>query len=120
MAEHANDRCPSMVGSERMVDPFNETGLWVTVEFPESMKHTHSDEQLMKFVVQQIQRGRAIISTYAKHYERHLCLSLPVVGFAGEEEPIDVVMDQAETVALWWLEQILAYKVRLDCNVLFP
>ncbi|KAJ5164234.1 uncharacterized protein N7500_006064 [Penicillium coprophilum] len=120
MAGRETNRCPFMVGSERLVDPEDDIALWVTVEFPEAMKFTHSDEQLMEFVVQQVQNHNTSISTSAQHYRRHFCLSLPVVGYPRDEEHIDTVMALAETLALWWLGEIHAHKVHIDRNVIFP
>lgn len=39
---------------ERLVDPEDDAALWVTIEFPEAMRFTHTDEQLMDWVVHQI------------------------------------------------------------------
>ncbi|OQE46503.1 hypothetical protein PENCOP_c001G00381 [Penicillium coprophilum] len=120
MAGRKTNGCPFMVGSERLVDPEDDIALWVTVEFPEAMKLTHSDEQLMEFVVQQVRKHKTSVSASAQHYRRHLCLSLPVVGFPRDEEHFDAVMAQAKTLALWWLGGIHAHKVHLDRNVIFP
>jgi hypothetical protein len=65
------------------------------------MELTHSDAQLMEFVVQQVHSHKVKISTYAQHYQRFLCLSLPVVGVPRDEEHNDAVMVQAKTLALW-------------------
>lgn len=109
-----------MTGSDRLVDPQDDAALWVTIEFPEEMGLTHSDERLMEFVVQQVQRHEVKIFTHAQHYQRSLCLSLPVVGVPGDEEHNDVVMAQANTLALWWLGEIQAHRVYLDWDVIFP
>ncbi|KAJ5835652.1 hypothetical protein N7447_001678 [Penicillium robsamsonii] len=118
MPERMLDRCPFIVNSERMVDPEDVTALWITIDFPEAMKHTHSDEQLMEFVVKQIQSHNTGIFTSAQHYKRHFCLSLPIVKFPKEENFIDF-MAQAEALAIWWLREIRAQKVHLDREVLF-
>ncbi|KAJ6128970.1 hypothetical protein N7471_010187 [Penicillium samsonianum] len=120
MVGRASDRCPFMMGPERLVDPKDDAALWVTIEFPAAMKLTHSDEQLMEFVVQQVQGHEINISTCAQHYLKHLCLSLPVVGAHGDEEHHGAVMAQAKTLALWWLGEILAQRVHLDRSVIFP
>ncbi|KOS38907.1 hypothetical protein ACN38_g10265 [Penicillium nordicum] len=116
----ASDMCPFMMGSERLVDPQDDAALWVTVEFPEAMELTHSDEELMEFVVQQVENHKVNISTHAQHYQRSLCLSLPVVGVPSHEEHNDAVMAQAKTLALWWLGEIQAHRVQLDRNLIFP
>ncbi|KAJ5383842.1 hypothetical protein N7517_001753 [Penicillium concentricum] len=118
MPARAFDRCPFIVNSERMVDPEDVAALWITIDFPEAMRHTHSDEQLMEFVVQQIQNHNTGIFTSAQHYQRHFCLSLPVVEFAKDENFNDF-MAQAETLALWWLRKIRAHEAQLDRELLF-
>ncbi|OQD62246.1 hypothetical protein PENPOL_c013G10795 [Penicillium polonicum] len=115
----ASDMCPFMMGFERLVDPQDDAALWVTIEFPEAMELTHSDEQLMEFVVQQVQSHKVNISTHAQHYQRSLCLSLPVAGVLRDEERNVAVMAQAKTLALWWLGEIQAHRVQLDRNVIF-
>ncbi|KAJ5686626.1 hypothetical protein N7536_009245 [Penicillium majusculum] len=120
MSGDSSDMCPFMTGSDRLVDPQDDAALWVTIEFPEDMGLTHSDERLMEFVVQQVQRHKVKIFTHAQHYQRSLCLSLPVVGVPGDEEHNDVVMAQAKTLALWWLGEIQAHRVYLDWDVIFP
>ncbi|CAI7658200.1 unnamed protein product [Penicillium glandicola] len=112
MAGDASNECPFMADSGRLVDPKDDTALWVTIEFPDAMKLAHSDEQLMEFVVQQVQSH--------KHSKRHLCLSLPVVGFPNDGEHNDAVMAQAKTLALWWLDEIRTQRVHLDRNMIFP
>lgn len=119
MRERASDRCPFLVGSERMVDPADNTALWVTVEFGQVMKYTHDDEKLMEFVIEQIQDSHATISGYAKHYHEPRCLSFPVTGFSTPQGNEREIMSQAHTLATWWLGEIVAGKVRLDRKVIF-
>ncbi|KAJ6188415.1 hypothetical protein N7519_003323 [Penicillium mononematosum] len=119
MAGRSSDRCPFMA-RERLVDPKDDAALWVTIEFPEAMKFTHTDEQLMDWVVHQIGRAETSISACAQHYQRHLCLSLPVVGIPRGEEHNDTVRDQAKTLALWWHGEIMTGRVYLDRSVIFP
>lgn len=117
---HASYMCPFMVGSEHLVDPQDDVALWITVDFPEATRFTHSDEQLMEFVVQQVQTHNINISAHAQHYLRHWCISLPVVGVPRDEEHNDAVMAQAKALALWWLKAIRAQRVHLDRSVIFP
>ncbi|CAG8892594.1 unnamed protein product [Penicillium egyptiacum] len=118
MTGRASDSCPFMAGSERLVDPEDDAALWVTIEFPEAMKLTHTDEQLVNWVVDQILRHKISVSACAQHCQRPLCLSLPVVGIPRDEE--HNIRDQAKTLTLWWLGEILADRVHLDRNVIFP
>ncbi|KAJ5418138.1 uncharacterized protein N7487_001688 [Penicillium crustosum] len=120
MSRDACDMCPFMTGTDRLVDPRDDAALWVTIEFPEEMGLTHNDEQLMDFVVQQVQLDEVKIFNHAQHYQRSLCLSLPVIGVLGDEEHNDVVMAQAKTLALWWLREIQAHRVQLGWHVIFP
>ena len=76
------------------MDPKDDIALWFTIKIPEAMKLTHSDEQLMEFVVQQLQSYDTNVSAYAQHHYRYLCLSLPVVGFPGDEDHNDAIMAQ--------------------------
>ena len=62
--------CPFMMGFERLVDPQDDAALWVTIEFPEAMELTHSDEQLMEFVVQQVQSHKVNTVSYT-HLRAH-------------------------------------------------
>ncbi|KAJ5196043.1 hypothetical protein N7449_006522 [Penicillium cf. viridicatum] len=94
MSRGASDMCPFMMGFERLVDPQDDAALW------------------------QVQSHKVNISTHALHYQRSLCLSLPVVG-ARDEEHNDAVMAQAKTLVLWWLGEIQAHRVQLDRNVIF-
>ncbi|KAJ5843802.1 hypothetical protein EN45_093950 [Penicillium chrysogenum] len=119
MAGRASDRCPFMA-RERLVDPEDDAALWVTIEFPEAMKFTHTDEQLMDWVVHQIGHAETSTSASAQHYQRHLCLSLPVVGIPRGEEHNDAVRDQAKTLAQWWHAEIMTGRIYLDRSVIFP
>ncbi|CAG8082093.1 unnamed protein product [Penicillium nalgiovense] len=119
MTGRASDRCPFMA-RERLVDPEDDAALWVTIEFPRAMKFTHTDEQLIDWVVHQIVRDETSISACAQHYQRHLCLSLPIVGIPRGEGHYDTVRDQAKTLALWWHGEIMTGRVYLDRSVFFP
>ncbi|KAJ5467344.1 hypothetical protein N7475_005096 [Penicillium sp. IBT 31633x] len=119
MRRRASDRCPYLVGSERLVDPADDTALWVTVEFDPVMKYTHDDERLIEFVIAQIQDSHATISAYAQHYHEPRCLSLPVTGYSSPEGNERAILAKAHDLATWWLAEIVAGEVRLDRNVIF-
>ncbi|KAJ5458987.1 hypothetical protein N7530_010931 [Penicillium desertorum] len=104
------------VGSQDFDDPDNEEADWVTVVLPEEMGYTHSDEDIMMYVLHNIRIRRAVVSEVALHNMGTVCISIPIPVGSGDTTSILV---RAETDVNKWLEHIRNGMVALDREVIF-
>ncbi|CAI7582987.1 unnamed protein product [Penicillium glandicola] len=91
------------VGSQFLEDPDNEEADWITVVLPEEMDDTHSDEDIMRYVLHNIQIRRAIVSEVALHNMGIICISIPIPASTADTTAILV---RAEADTKRWLELI--------------
>lgn len=104
------------VGSQFFDDPDNEEADWVTVMLPEDMDDTHSDEDIMRYVLHNIRIRRAVVSEVALHNMGVSCISIPIPVSTADTTAI---MVRAETDGNKWLEHICNGMVTLDREVIF-
>jgi hypothetical protein len=114
-ADRNPDLCPWMSGPDRLREAADEDAMWLTVELKESMNYL-DDENLLRFVLTQIQVSNAVVDVRAQHYLRPRCLSIPSMGLSDT-----YAVCQAQTAELveWWIGEIRAGTAYLDRGVLF-
>lgn len=107
-----------MVGPRTLPDPADsEPAYWATVYFDPRMVETHWDEDLIGFVILELQNGRGHIGHRSRHRLGCRCISLPVTGVSSRNKL--EVRERAIYIARGWLQRILANQVRLDRQRIF-
>ncbi|KAJ5549784.1 hypothetical protein N7461_004482, partial [Penicillium sp. DV-2018c] len=101
---------------------------WINVFLPENMVPKYrTDEEIMEYVLKQIQQNRCSVHDRAMYGLGKRCISLPIVR-DDEEAPLpdfsepgpahpDLLL--AEDLAAYWHEMILTKKVILDKDLIF-
>ncbi|KAJ5129250.1 uncharacterized protein N7515_005289 [Penicillium bovifimosum] len=101
---------------------------WVTVFLPEHMVPRHfTDEEIMDYVLKQIQQNRCSVNGRAMYGLGKRCISLPIKR-DEEEAPLpdfsepgpahpDLLL--AVDLAAYWHEMILTKKIILDKDLIF-
>lgn len=104
------------VGSQFLEDPDNEEADWVTVILPEEMNKTHSDEDIMKYVLHNIRIRRAVVSQVALHNMGVTCISILIPVSTVDTATILIC---AEADGNRWLEMISNGMATLRREVIF-
>ncbi|KAJ5163002.1 uncharacterized protein N7500_004832 [Penicillium coprophilum] len=103
-------------GPQVYKDPDNDEAHWITVIIPQEMNHTHSDEEIMKYMLHNIRARRAIVSASAQHNLGISCISVPVkIRYKNTA----TVLSRAEADVSKWLELVCGGTVTLDREVIF-
>lgn len=91
---------------------------WVTVVLPKEMCcHSHSDDEIVSFMIYAIIAGNVIIGDHALHSLGVRCVSLRVKGIHQKYKRM--VRAYAETFGVWWLMQFRIDRVGLDKSSIF-
>lgn len=107
-----------MINSRTLPEPLDpEPSCWVTVYFHDEMAETHWDEDLVEYVLLELQNGRGEISHRSKHGLSCRCISLPVTGVSLRRD--SDVFKRAAYIAQGWYERILTKQVQLDRERIF-
>lgn len=107
-----------MIGQRTLPDPVNNDPVcWVTIFFDERMAETHWDEDLLEYVLLELQRGRGRIGHRSHHRLGCKCISLPVTGVSLHDK--DEVRKTAANITRGWLQRVHANQVRLDRDRIF-
>ena len=120
MVDYTDNSRPGifMIDRRHLPEPANQDPVcWVTVFFDERMVETHWDEDLVEFVLLEIQHGRGRIGRKSQHGLGCKCISLPITGVSRHDK-IEVKKN-AENIAKGWLERVRSQKVRLDRDRIF-
>ncbi|KAJ5343626.1 hypothetical protein MYU51_021777 [Penicillium brevicompactum] len=93
---------------------------WVTATLPGYMSaNSHTDEELMCYVYQKIKSGRVSMDSEPQHSRGLRCISLPIRYDKPYRQGDSVILEQAITVAAWWVDRIRARKLTVDQRMVF-
>jgi hypothetical protein len=107
-----------MTGQRHLPEPGDQDPVcWVTVVFDQQMVETHWDEDLVEYVLLEIQDGRGSIGPKSRHSLGCKCISLPVTGVSRHDK--DEIRMNAKIIAKGWLERVRSKQVRLDRDRIF-
>lgn len=107
-----------MTGQRHLPEPGDQDPVcWVTVVFDQRMVETHWDEDLVEYVLLEIQDGRGLIGPKSRHGLGCKCISLPVTGVSRHDK--DEIRINAQNIAKGWLERVRSKQVRLDRDRMF-
>ncbi|KAJ5466899.1 hypothetical protein N7475_004651 [Penicillium sp. IBT 31633x] len=108
--------CCFIEGMTPLVDPDNEEAAWVTVVIPPEMEYTHTDEEIVRYVYNQIRMKRAGVGQYALHNHGKVCISFPITI---NTDDIHELLARAEADAYRWLDLVLDGTVTLVRDIVF-
>jgi hypothetical protein len=107
-----------MNGQRHLPEPRDQDPVcWVTVFFDPRMVETHWDEDLVEYVLLEIQDGRGVVGHKSRHGLGCCCISLPVTAASRRDR--DEIMTNAQNIAKGWLERVRSKQVRLDRDRIF-
>jgi hypothetical protein len=106
-----------MSGGEHLSDVHDDDAVWVTA-FLRDLCHTDSDERIMEYVVGQIKAGEVItgICSLSRSGSGYISIGLPT---ARVSRYVPGLLQHAEVLANWWLEQIREGIIQLDREHIF-
>ncbi|KAJ5549786.1 hypothetical protein N7535_002272 [Penicillium sp. DV-2018c] len=94
----------------------NEDAVWVTVMLHEEMEDSHTDEEILRYVHNQIRLGRAGVGRRALYNMGKVCISLPILTAITDTRAI---LAFAEADAYTWLGILYDGNVTLNRAVIF-
>ncbi|KAJ5467379.1 hypothetical protein N7475_005131 [Penicillium sp. IBT 31633x] len=112
---------PFLVGRFHAPDPHDDGKgyCWVSATLPYEMKKgTHSDEEIMLFVLRRCKAGPTAMTHQPMHGMGHHCLSLPI-KWDSPRQNLKLVREQAAIVAEWWLYHIREQRIAIDQEFIF-
>jgi len=112
-----------MSDGEHLLGPY-EDAIWVTVILHKEIGPIDGDEHIMQYVVDQIKAHNVITGACSLSSKEAGCISiaLPLNRVSGHYLGL---LEHAEAIANWWLEQIRKSTIQLDrrhiflCHTLF-
>lgn len=108
--------CVFVEGLTPLVDPDDEEAVWVTVVIAAEMEFTHTDEEIVRFVFNQIRMKRAGVGQYALHNHGKVCISLPVTI---NTDDTNAILLRAEADASKWLALVIDETVAVVRDIVF-
>ncbi|KAJ5189279.1 hypothetical protein N7491_005607 [Penicillium cf. griseofulvum] len=112
---------PFVTSKHHIPDPHDdgEGYCWVSVILPpEARNGTHSDEEIMLFVIKKCKAGQTTMTHQPLHGLGDHCISLPV-KWNTPRQNLRTVRDQAAVLASWWFVQINQKRVTIDQQMIF-
>jgi uncharacterized protein YaiE (UPF0345 family) len=104
------------VNKNRRIKEYSEEGhCWISVRLTDEMEFTHTDVEIMAFVVNAIQNKRDKLTDCSLYKPGNRYISLAV----RESMDFDLLWYEAEKKASFILTQIKANKIRLSRKLLF-
>ncbi|KAJ5383876.1 hypothetical protein N7517_001787 [Penicillium concentricum] len=111
---------PFVTRKHHVPDPRDGEGYcWVSVILsPEARNGTHSDAEIMLFVIQKCKAGQTALTHQPLHGLGDHCISLPV-KWNTPRQNLRTVREQAAALASWWFVQIHQKRVTIDQEMTF-